>query len=299
MKAQLFSIIVPVYNVEKYLPHCLNSILQQTVADFELLLVDDGSTDHSGQICDDYAKNDTRIQVIHKQNEGVSKARNIALDKAQGKYICFVDSDDWIETSYLSTIMQQIEDYDILFFGCSFEYSDGNAQQLIFREQRTHDILGKENCMFNLRNNILKHNVFGYTWNKVFRTNIIKTSQLRFQEQISYGEDELFTLAYCMYAQSIKIIPDILYHYLQRTGSLIHQKDTCTSAKQKYKVISQLIPLMKSDSLKKEWHKCAYHILQDIAKHSMPNLLMYLKYQIEALSYKGTYINKFNNDKRE
>ena len=96
-----FSVIVPVYKVENVLPRCIESILNQTVTDFELILIDDGSPDRSGEICDAYAAKDSRIRVIHQKNGGVSKARNAGLDIAQGEYIVFVDSDDWVDAIYL------------------------------------------------------------------------------------------------------------------------------------------------------------------------------------------------------
>lgn len=104
MNIPQISVIVPVYNVEKYLSRCIESILSQTFTDFELLLIDDGSTDRSGEICDEYAKKDTRIRVFHTKNRGVSAARNLGLDNAKGEWISFVDSDDWVENDYLKSL---------------------------------------------------------------------------------------------------------------------------------------------------------------------------------------------------
>ena len=109
------SIIVPVYNSEKYLGACIDSILSQSFRDIELILVDDGSRDSSSRICDDYAQKDGRVKVIHKANGGVSAARNDGLDIAKGEYITFIDSDDWVEREYLSTL-SNYRDYDIVFF---------------------------------------------------------------------------------------------------------------------------------------------------------------------------------------
>ena len=107
------SIIVPVYKAEKYLHRCVDSILAQTFTDWELLLIDDGSPDRSGDICDEYAKKDTRIRVFHKKNGGVSSARNLGLDNVQGEYVTFVDSDDWIDVNTLNVCFSQIETYDL------------------------------------------------------------------------------------------------------------------------------------------------------------------------------------------
>ncbi len=107
------SVIVPVYNVEQYLPRCIDSILAQTFTDFELLLIDDGSRDNSGKICDEYAEKDSRIRVFHKENGGVSSARNVGLDNTCGEYVSFIDSDDWIGPSFLPLIPQH---YNLTLF---------------------------------------------------------------------------------------------------------------------------------------------------------------------------------------
>ena len=116
MQTPKISVIIPVYNVESYLSKCIDSILCQTYTDFELLLVDDGSSDASGKICDMYKENDNRIRVFHKKNEGVSKARNLALNNALGEFVIFVDSDDWIEPNTFELVLNQLENFDILFF---------------------------------------------------------------------------------------------------------------------------------------------------------------------------------------
>lgn len=113
MENQTFSIIVPVYDVEQYLENCINSVLNQSFRHFQLILVDDGSKDSSGEICDRFAQKDSRVKVIHKPNAGVSAARNTGIDIATGQFICFIDSDDWIESEYLQKIVDEIYDFDI------------------------------------------------------------------------------------------------------------------------------------------------------------------------------------------
>lgn len=249
MNNPLFSIIVPVYNVEPYIATCIESILCQSVTDFELLLVDDGSTDDSGMVCDEFASKDSRVRVFHQDNSGVSCARNLGIEKAQGKYICFVDPDDWIE-----------------------------ARQ----------VCDKEECMLRLKFNATGHNIFGYIWNKVFKADIIKTNKISFLKDVKFGEDEFFTLACCLCAHSLKIIPIPIYHYRQRPGSLVHQADTLLSVKHKYPELLRLIPFMQTKALRKICHKWAYHILQDIAKKSNP--FFYLYYHAKAFAYKWKYL---------
>ena len=111
------SVIVPVYNVEKYLRRCIDSILSQTFSDFELLLIDDGSKDKSGDICDEYVAKDVRIKVFHKANAGVSSARNLGLDKAKGEFIFFVDSDDFLDKTHLENYSKDIDNFDLIFQG--------------------------------------------------------------------------------------------------------------------------------------------------------------------------------------
>ena len=131
MTQPTISIIVPVYNSEKYLDACIDSILSQSFRDFELILVDDGSKDSSAQICDEYASQDTRVRVIHKANGGVSAARNDGLDIAKGEYITFIDSDDWVERESLSTI-SNYRDYDIVFFSHRLVYEGGYISEFLF-----------------------------------------------------------------------------------------------------------------------------------------------------------------------
>ena len=122
IKNKKVAIIVPVYNVEKYLQRCIESILTQTETDFELLLIDDGSKDKSGLICDEYAQKDERVNVIHKENGGVSSARNLGIEKANGEWICFIDADDYVRQDFLSNIQQYLfGDVDIVHWGFFYD----------------------------------------------------------------------------------------------------------------------------------------------------------------------------------
>ena len=119
---ELISVIVPVYNVEKYIDKCIKSIISQDYTNLEIWLVDDGSTDSSGEVCDKYAESDQRIIVIHKDNGGLSDARNVALDRMQGKYVLFIDSDDYIEKNYISYLYMLLKDYQSDISICNFKY---------------------------------------------------------------------------------------------------------------------------------------------------------------------------------
>ena len=222
MQSPTFSIVVPVYNVEQYLEKGVNSILSQTFPDFELILVDDGSKDSSGEICDRLALADKRIKVIHKSNAGVSAARNTGIEHAKGKYICFIDSDDWIENDYLQKVNDNINDFDILFFGSVWHYEDGTSRSLCFHQSEYKKDVHE--AIFHLLENNIDINYFGFTWNKVFRKDIIERFHIHFMENLAISEDEVFTLAYCNHIQSLKIIESPLYHYLWKSQGLTHKK---------------------------------------------------------------------------
>lgn len=224
MNQPTISIVIPVYNVEKYLDQCLNSILQQEYKDFEVILVDDGSTDNSGNICDQFAKIDYRFKVIHKENEGVSIARNIGIQQARGKWISFIDSDDWIEKYYLTEIFTDTQIADLTFWGSTSHYSDQSKTIYIpskFISKEREEILEK---LYKLKQNDQKFQYFGYTWNKLFRTDIIKDNHILFIPHLTIREDEIFTLTYAKYIRSINIKNISIYNYRVNISSLTHSK---------------------------------------------------------------------------
>ena len=176
------SIIVPVYNAEAYLEKCINSILAQCFKDFELLLIDDGSKDKSGEICDKYASLDNRIQVFHKQNNGVSSARNIGLDRAKGKWITFIDSDDWIDNTYLDSFLKQSDEVNLIISGCRC-FGDNlksiNLQEASINiENELYDIWKKHYYSGDF--------IYWYPWGKFYKNSIIQKNKLRFVEKMIY-----------------------------------------------------------------------------------------------------------------
>lgn len=211
MKQPAISIIVPVYNAEKYLRRCIDSILSQSLTDFELILIDDGSTDRSPLICDEYATRDKRIRLIHKKNDGVSAARNDGIDIAQGEFITFVDSDDWVDEVYLNTLLQY-KQYDIVFFSHRLIFDDGYTSEFIF-EEKEGDIQTIWDIVSLLKNNSTKWNFYGYTWNKMFRRDLVERYKVRFVDGLRISEDEVYTLDYCTHAKSIRVLPLCLYNY--------------------------------------------------------------------------------------
>lgn len=207
------SVIVPVYNVEQYLPRCIDSILSQTFTDFELLLIDDGSKDASGRICDEYVKQDCRIRVFHKENGGVSSAINLGIEESQGEYIIFVDSDDWLEPSCYSSLMMDNNISDLTFFGCNCWFNDGGKTSYAPHSCLSLNKKDIEECLAYLKGNCQRFEYLGYTWNKLFKKNIIDDYHILFEKGLSFREDELFTLSYARYVASLRIKSDILYNY--------------------------------------------------------------------------------------
>lgn len=208
------SIIVPVYRVEPYLRKCVDSILTQTLTDLELILIDDGSPDNCGAICDEYARQDARVLVIHQQNAGVSAARNAGLDAARGDYIGFVDSDDWIEPEMYATMLRTAKESgaDVVVCGVRFCGTDGSTSYTAHTasESYTGDTLVGELFHCPCR-------IGGGIWNKIFRASTVK--KLHFPESRKIGEDWVF-LFYALQACRTGIqIPHILYNILERPGS--------------------------------------------------------------------------------
>lgn len=206
------SIIIPVYNAEQYLTECLDSILGQSFSDYEVIMVDDGSTDGSADVCLRYAEADPRFVYIYKENGGVSSARNKGLDMARGEWVSFIDADDWVSEDYLSSFMQLEHKADVTFFGETSVEMDGTISQKIPEERYCEGRSDVEETIYYLKCGSLG-DVLGWTWDKFLRNSIIKEYDIRFVEEVSFREDELFALEYCRYIHSICTIGKSLYFY--------------------------------------------------------------------------------------
>lgn len=211
------SVIVPVYGVENYLDKCIQSIISQSYKDWELILVDDGSPDKSGEICDKYATEDYRVKVLHTQNGGVSKARNRGIAVAKGMYMTFVDSDDWVEPMYLESMLQYAGERDIIVCGNVVnDYSDGRPSVRVF------DYTEGERIYLDAdTDKIVKYKLpeNGFPIAKLFSTDIIRNHDLMFDESLSYHEDHLFVLNYLKFVDTVILSSIPYYHYEHRAGN--------------------------------------------------------------------------------
>lgn len=212
----MISIIVPIYKVEAYLPRCVDSILAQTYQDFELILVDDGSPDGCGAICDRYAAQDHRIKVIHKPNGGLSDARNAGVAEATGAYIAFVDSDDWLMPNYLKYLLDTMLAQDADICECGVLRTDGTqgaAQEALMNPQRFET----QRAMQLLIGDGVLHQ---YVWNKLYRRETI--GDITFPKGKT-NEDEFWTFRVFGNAKAVARIDTPLYMYFQRSDSIMGQ----------------------------------------------------------------------------
>lgn len=218
------SIIVPVFNVSEYLGTCLDSILRQTYERFELLLVDDGSTDGSGDICDRYGEKDSRIRVFHKENGGVSSARNVGLDHAIGEWIYFVDSDDEVFPDGLKTLVDGVsDDVDIVLAGYERCHEDGSVFYRV--EDRVVSLLDKQESLLTVFEGQDEYYItLGYVWIRLLRNKIIQEHHLRFDTEIRCMEDSLFLTRYICCSNGVsRYNTEPVYKYYHRENGTLEK----------------------------------------------------------------------------
>ena len=209
------SIIIPVYNVQKYLPCCLDSVQNQTFQEFEAILVDDGSTDESGSICDSYAQADPRFVVIHKNNGGLSSARNMGLDHCHGEYVCFLDSDDYLEPDYLEYLYNEINESSYDFVSCTANFVNEKNE---FIRRNDYEVERKEKTGDMFEAYFYSNLVEDAVWNKIYRRELF--SGLRFAEGIIF-EDSLFIIPLLKKCKTVLFTCKFLYNYRIRAGSIM------------------------------------------------------------------------------
>lgn len=217
----LVSVIVPVYNVEKYLVRCVDSILKQSYNNLQIILVDDGSNDKSALICDEYTKKDTRILVIHKNNGGLSEARNVGIDNAKGDYICFIDSDDFVRETYVKDLLSIILEYNADIAVCLFEKGNSDRfKDIIDENQPNIIVLNNIEALNKLYDEVLNVSMI-VVWNKLYSKNLF--NKIRFP--IGKIHEDEFTMPKLLFeADKIVIINKKDYYYFQSPNSIMRSE---------------------------------------------------------------------------
>ena len=219
-KEPLLSVIIPVYGVEKYIAQCIESVLNQTFKDFELILIDDGSKDQSGSICDLYAAKDDRILVIHTENRGAAAARNVGLDHASGRYITFLDGDDYLDEHMIARMYEEIEhsEYDMVVCDFLNLLPDEEDNFIVHLQEET---VNGRNVLEHLKNE-RNYGLWTIVWNKIYKREVLEN--LRFPDG-KYFEDEFFSNQLYLFSNQIHVIPDVLcYHRVLASSTMNTQK---------------------------------------------------------------------------
>ena len=240
------SIIIPIYNVEKYLKCCLDSILVQTFQDWEAILVDDGSKDSSGIICDEYAAKDARVRVIHKENGGLSSARNAGLAIASGDWIMHLDGDDWIEPNMLERLIQKGEDTgaDIVMGDFLFAYSDRDILYILpdWDNNKTASL------------NRYITSVWTCVWGGIHKRSLYEEYQLICPQGVTYCEDFHLMARLCYYAKKVVNIHQPFYHYRQQEGSVMHNLNKRTERDEQW-VYQDIIRFFREQGVYDDYQK--------------------------------------------
>ena len=235
------SVIIPIYNSSNYLHQCIDSVLKQHYEDFEVLLINDGSKDNSGIICDEYAAKDTRIRVFHKQNGGVSSARNLGLDYAKGTWITFIDSDDFIEQNFFDSVNIITLIADVIFTGIDKYYDNQRTSSLRFEN--------KTLVIEDFFENYFLFPHFAGPVGKFFKKQIIEKHHIRFDERLQNGEDGLFNFHYLVKIQYVTLESTPIYIYQNRDNSLSKREIPVEDAELLYQ---SLLQVMENNGFKEE-----------------------------------------------
>lgn len=218
----LVSVVVPVYKAEAYIARCIESILAQTHSNLELILVDDGSPDQSGRICDEYASKDDRVKVIHTPNQGVSRARNTGIDHATGEYLIFVDSDDWVSPTYVEELLP-VNGEDMVHGGHICVVDGINGDCIAYTEH----ISERQQWIESFRETWAKGPMMA-PWSNCYKRKTIEENHIRFDTTIDISEDQLFNLEYLQYCNKVRYVEKHNYFYtMQKDGSLMNKHHSC------------------------------------------------------------------------
>lgn len=234
MQNTLISVVIPAYKVEKYLEKCIDSITNQSYGNLEIIIVEDGSPDGTAKLCDVLAAKDSRIRVIHKENGGVSQARNTGIAEAKGKYICFVDGDDWVEHDMCEKAIEAMEkhDADVVMWSYLREYADRSAPKLIYSEDRVFEGEAVQKKLkqriIGLSGKELAHpenaDCLSPVWGKLYKTELLKDLRFIDLKTIGTNEDGLFNIDVFARTKKVVFINEYLYHYRKDNAVSITSK---------------------------------------------------------------------------
>lgn len=278
------SVIIPVYNVEKYLNKCIDSVLSQTYTNFELILIDDGSTDSSSRICDEYAQKDNRVIVVHKKNGGVSAARNMGLELSKGEYITFVDSDDYVDADFFEVALKEIveNNADVFVSGLTMEYYNnghivkeqqyGIERDCIYITKELLEAWAKEEfpsiCMCG-------------PWCKLYKSKTIK-NKVEFNESMSLGEDTYFNLDVLLGVEKLFFSKCVFYHYRRENENSLFSR----LHKNIYEILQSVYEKRRNVMVKNECGKDSFDFLEKIYFYDLTGNL------IKVFQHKGKTTKK-------
>lgn len=266
-KEDLVSIIIPVYNAGEYLDECLTSICNQTYKNLEVFAINDGSGDNSPEILDSWGKKDKRIHVIHKANSGVSETRNLGLEQATGKYIMFIDSDDYIEIDAIETLVNSYDENTDLVICSKQELYNGEFKEEKFNDHEIGSLTLEEFVVKGLNN--CNPNFFNSPWNKLFLASVIKDKNIRFNSKLNLGEDFMFNLDYLQHCKNINVCSRALYVYrILNTGLARKKRPLNYYWDNQVILIGRLNNFLKELDLYKENEKYVQHYLTSVARYN-------------------------------
>lgn len=225
-ESKKITIIVAVYNIEKFITPCLESIREQTYRNIEVICIDDGSTDNSGIICDQFGNQDSRFKVIHKQNQGAAAARNVGLRLATGDYIGIIDGDDWIEPIMYERLMDKMISDDLDMASCSYYYEFPDKQVMFTNKKKVPNkpISGRE-ILYYVFNRDQYKALGGYHCTRLIKSDILKQNNIMYDTQFKSGQDVIFLTRCHLSAKKVGFIEEAFYHYRQREESLCHNAE--------------------------------------------------------------------------
>ena len=290
---KLISVIVPIYNVEKYLTKCIESIINQTYENLEIILVDDGSPDNCPIICDEYAKRDSRVKVIHKKNGGLSDARNAGLDIATGEYIMFIDSDDFVEIDMMESMMNNMIDNNVDLVVCNIKYIYDNSEKVKYNQK--DKVLDKYEAMQEyIKDGIVQ----AVAWNKLYKINLINGMRYKVGK---INEDEFFTYKIVDRINKIYYNSKPFYNYVQRNTSImglysIKRLDAVEASYERLNFIKERYPELYVEEKKNFINLCIFNyemILKNINIDYDKNGRNILKDYIKKIRFKNKELSTY------